>query len=75
MQVPEGVLGVISTHVPHDDNGETTRVPVVPEYVPVNPEIVTRDPVNAPTLPPGTQPRAVFAIASQLPGLPEGLLS
>ena len=62
-----------STHCPHDDVAEYTRVPVVEPYAPVNPVMVTREPVTAFTPPPDThavpplEATADVAIPSQLP--------
>ena len=62
-----------STHCPHDEAGDATRVPVVEPYVPVSPVIVTSEPVTALTPPPDTQavpPLVAFAsveIGIQLP--------
>ena len=58
-----------SVHVPHDDVAEYTRVPVAPAYVPVNPDVVTSDPVTAPTLPPDAH-IALVDRESQLPCKP-----
>ena len=73
-------VGLFDTmvQVPHEDDEEDTRVPVVEEYVPVIPVMLTSDPVTAPTPPPDTQAgglSAVVASASQLPCVPDAPLS
>jgi len=59
----EGEIGIVDgsllglksiTQSPQDAVGENTRVPVSLPYVPFKPVIVTREPVTAPTPPPGT---------------------
>jgi len=63
-------------HCPQDAVGEFTRVPVFAPYVPFKPIIITREPVTAPTPPPGTHAFppldaiAVLASGIQLPCLP-----
>ena len=73
------LLGLTTnTHWPHDAVEDATRVPVVPPYVPVNPVMVTSEPVTAPILPPDTQgyaPEAVVASGIQLPCDPDALVS
>ena len=71
-----------STHCPQDDAGAYTRVPpVVAPQVPVNPVMVTREPVTAFIPPPGTHavppPVPIASVESgiQLPSNPGKILS